>query len=690
LELKPSILARGKKPGEAAAALRQALEAFKIFALPQHWEKLAAYEAEAGRTQQAVEILNKRLSETNWPIKQLELLNLKHNHQMKAGDLDGANATNKDIAQRFPGTRVAVSAELRTAGNLLGVKKFQEARSALSTTMKTYAKDADLAAMLSGAVNDCVAGLPEAEGLALREEFIATYPASAQADDYRKALKLELKDTATVQAKALFDEYRSFAKENNVDAARRRIDRLFAEFPTSSCGADAAAELAAALKKADKVELAAELNLLVGQKCPYRYRAEELLRDAADSYNGAAKPDLALKAYDLLVKGYRTSQYWRDYVLGAAATLDKQGKVEEIRTFLNNVAEKLGDGPEAVDLKAYMARRLEAQNKWVDAAYEMLKIMGPRAADPAYRPLTGEAFMYVYVGQLDDKEIKLLDDLAAKYEGWDEADRIRISLAGSYARKKETAQALKMLRDIAKRHPNYEMGATGQGMVQYRSQYERGLFWGTVGRHPVERVEDDMSGGWGNYLYAATIEDMVDYVLLLNEPQAYVDRVTQRLGQLMNAKSKRPQNYKSGLPYRTKNVPKPRWHPWPEQRKCYLLAVAIDDGLHHMTRHVDPAVWLEVYPLWPHYFLNDERITDAAGGLVTNKPLFQRALAILKENYNPLTWEPYILNAMAGAERQGGSSSVAAQLYRELFTRYPDHELAANAAKAFQDLGGRV
>jgi len=700
LQMKPAILADQGDPAGAAAALRSALETFGIFALKRHWEKLADYETAAGNLQAAIEILTRRIAEPDWPNKQEGLLRARHDLQVKAGDLDGANATNKEIIQLLPGTRVAVYAELRIVSNLLVAERFAEAQEALSAVMKAYPGDADLAAMVLGYVNRFSSVNRPDELKPLRDQFLARYPASAQADEVRKALGQPVADTPTAAAQALFDEYLSFAKESNVDAARRRIDRLFKEFPSSGHGAAAAAQLSDALKNAGKVELHAELNLLIAEQCPYYSWAEARLKDAASAYNGASRPEEAMKAYRRLVKDFRFSQDWNGYVPWAAGTLDSLGKLPEAQALIDEAARPLGASPEATDLRAYMVRRLERQETWGEAADQMLQLLGTNAANPAYRPLIAEAYRFLAVAAngdkaYRDKEAKLLADLATRYEGWDEADRIRISLAGTYARMRDDAnagKAIRLIEAIQKGHPNYELGASGHGMLAHLSKYSRGLYGGTVGRHPVDRVSDDMSGGWGNYLYAHVAEDMIDYTLLLNKPQAYVDRLKQQLARLVKSKPDRPRNYKSGLPYRTKNVPRPAWHPWPEQRRIYGLVNRIDDGMRRLEpgQRIDPALWLEVYPLWPHHYMNDERMRSAATSLCgRDKARFQKALAILQKEYNPLVWEPYVLAAQARHERYSGAASKAIALYRAIIAKYRDHTVADGAAAAIKDMGGR-
>jgi len=702
LEMKPGVLADQKQPAEAATALREALDQFAIFALPRHRERLADYESAAGNHRGAIDVLHRLLAEPCWPMDRKRMLDKKHDAQIKVGDIDGANATNTAIAGQFPQTRVALVAELRTVGNLLAAERAADAAAALSVVMKSHRADPQVAEMVGRSYLQRVApvaGDETAKGL--REEFIDLFPASAQADEVRKTLNLPIENSPTAQAQALFEEYRSFAQESNVEAARRRIDRLFKEFPSSGHGVAAAAELADALKKAGKVEPAAELNLAFAEHDPHHAYAESRLADAANAYNGVAKPDEAMNAYHTLVKNFRYSRNWqRYYVRGAADTLDKQGKLAEAQALVDAAAATIGKGPEATDLRAYMARRLEGQEKWAEAADAMLRLLGANATNPAYRPLAGEAMRFLIVaGRTDpayrNKEAKLLEDLANRYEGWDEADRIRISLAASYGRIETDAsgaKGVKLLEAIQKRHPDYQIGASGRDMIWQMSQYTGGLYYGTVGHHPVYRVENDMSGRHGVYLYAHTAEDMIDYILLLRKPEAYVSRMKRRLATLIKTKPDRPRNYKSGLPYRTKNVPRPRWHPWPEQRTVYHLVSRIQEGLHRMEpmQRLDPAMWLEVYPLWPHYHLNDERMTAAACALArTDKARCQKAVAILKKEYNRLVWEPQVLNAQAATERYGGSASRAVALYRTIVTKYRDHELAPRAAQAVKDMGGR-
>ena len=700
LELKPGVLADQKKPAEAADALRGALEQFGIFALPDHREQLADYETESGNHRAAIEVLDKLLSGPCWPVDRKRLLDKKHDAQIAAGDVDAAVAANAEIARQFPRTRVALMAHVRTVGDLLAAERGGDAAGALSAAIKTYAGDAAAAAVLAPYLSR--AGAPgDAQVKAMREEFMQGFPAASQADEVRKALNMPAENSPAAQAKALFAEYAAFARESNVDAAMRRIERLFKEFPSSEHGPAAAAELSYALKKAGKVELAAQLNLLVAEHCPCHPYAESRLADAANAYNGVAKPDEAMKAYRTLVEDFRFSRNWqRYYVARAAETLDVQGKLGEARALVEAAAATLGYGPQATDLKAYMARRLEGQEKWAEAADAMLRLLGPNAANPAYRPLAGEATRFLIVAGNADvayrkKEAALLENLANRYEGWDEADRIRISLAGTYARTEGDAypgKAVALLDAVKKRHGDYEIGASGRNMIWQMSQYTGGLYNGTVGHHPMYRVENDMSGRHGVYLYAHTAEDMIDYVLLLRKPEAYVTRMKQRLTTLVKRKPARARGYKSGLPYRTKNVPRPRWHPWPEQRTVYHLVRSIEEGLHRMEpmQRLDAALWLEVHPLWPHYHLNDERMTAAACALAgQDKARFQKAVAILTKEYNRLIWEPQVLNAEANAERYGGSTSRAAALFRTLVTKYPDHTLAARAAQAVKDMGGR-
>ncbi|GAG35030.1 unnamed protein product, partial [marine sediment metagenome] len=245
------------------------------------------------------------------------------------------------------------------------------------------------------------------------------------------------------------------------EAARRRIEKLFKEYPSSSHGFTACAELAKALKEADKVELAAELHLLGAKHDPYSRWAEGWLREAGAAYNGVAKPDKAWPAYDMLVKKFRYSRYWRDYVHTAAGTLANQDKLQQASKLVVQASKSIARGPQGADLEAFQARRLERQEKWADAAEEMLRILGSNASNPAYRPLTGEAYRFLVVAGLKDQEGQLLENLANRYEGWDEADRIRISLSTTYARAKKAAKAVKLLEGVQKRHPKYEVGACG-------------------------------------------------------------------------------------------------------------------------------------------------------------------------------------------------------------------------------------
>ena len=236
------------------------------------------------------------------------------------------------------------------------------------------------------------------------------------------------------------------------------------------------------------------MRSLAAQASPLHRNTETWLKDAGVAYNGVAKPDKATPAYDVLVKSFRFSPYWRDYVHTAAATLDNQSKLDEAVKVVVEAAKSLGNGPQAADLEAFQARRLERQEKWADAATEMLRILGTNASNPLYRPLAGEAYRFLVVADQKDAEVKFLEGLAARYEGWDEGDRIRISLSTTYARDKKAAQAVKLLEEVAGRHQAYEIGACGHDMIRYLSKYSRGLFGGTVGVHPVQRVADDMSG----------------------------------------------------------------------------------------------------------------------------------------------------------------------------------------------------
>jgi outer membrane protein assembly factor BamD (BamD/ComL family) len=696
LQLKPSILSLQEKSAEAANALRSALQSFSLFALKGHKEKLAEYEVAAGNFREAAKVMAELLSGTNWPAKQYAYLGLRHGHLYRAKDIDGANTVNSQIAEAFPRTRAAIGAELRTFGNLVVATRFDEAKAKLRSLMDAYKNDAAVAAMIFPQLGRFPGEVHAADTKAIREQFIGLFPASAAADEVRKLLKMPIASSPTAQAKALFAEYQGFAKESNVDAARRRIDRLFKEFPSSDEGRKAAYELADALAKAGKPEMAAELNLLASEHCPLATYTEERLRSAAAAFNGAAKPEEAMKAYRKLVSAFRYSTYWERYVRGAAGTLDSQSKTGEAERLVNAAAKPLGNGPEATSLRAYMARRLEGQDDWKGAADKMLDVLGSNASNPAYRSLIAQAFRFLVVAGSGDatykkKEQKLLADLAAKYEGWDEADHIRLSLCGSYARDKQAAKAIKMLKGIQKKHTKYDLGAHGEPMVRHLSKYGRGLFQGTVGYHPVSRVNAEMSGGWGNYLYAHTAEDMIDYVLMLNDPKAYLDRMRKELGRLIKTKPKRKRGYKSGLPYKTKNVLRPRWHPWPEQRRVYHMVSRIANGYRRLQQRMDSALWLQVYSLWPHYYMNDERVRAAAGALIGrgDRAGTQKAMSILQKEYNKSVWEPYILYAQANYLRNHGGSSKALQLFKTLATRYRDHEYAARAAQAYKDLGGR-
>ena len=699
LVMKPAILSDQGDAAAAAKALREGLDAFGIFALDSHWDKLAEHEAAAGQYQAAADIMTKLLAATHWPHEQRQYLTKKHAWQMQASDVDGANRTNAELVRAFPNTREALAAELRSAGNLISANRLPEAETALSAIIRAAKPDAYAAAMMSGYVARFAGAAGNDAAKSLREQFIERFPASTRAGALREALGLPVADTPTTQAKALFDEYKSFAQESNVEAARRRIDRLFKEFPSSEHGVLAAVELSDALKAAEKPELAAQLNLQLVENNPYYHYAEQRLRSAADEYVGASLPAEAMKAYQKLVDRFRQSVNWQRYYVNAAAgNLDAQGRLSEAQALVERVAGTLGNGPEATSVRAYMVRRLETQEKWQEAADGMLRLLGANAANPAYRPLTSRALRFLVVAGGKDpeykkKEAKLLEDLATRYEGWDEADRIRLSLSGTYARAGDGARAVKLIKDIQKRHPKYELGAGGRWQVQHLSKYSRGYFDGTVGFHPVLRVGNDMSGGWGNYLYAHTAEDMIDYALLLTQPPAYVDRMRKQLGRLIKSKPSRPRNYKSGIPYRTKNVPRPRWHPWPEQRKVYHMVSRINEGLHRLepVQRIDAALWLEVYPLWPHYYMNDERIRAAAATCIGrgDKAGSQKALGILNKEYNNQVWEPYILYAQASYYRHASSSSKAIGLYRTVATKYRDHELAARSAQAVTDMGGR-
>ncbi|MBN2581880.1 MAG: hypothetical protein JXL80_02355 [Planctomycetes bacterium] len=691
LEARPGILAKQEKWAEAAAELKKAIDKYGIFVLPEHHQQLAEYEGKAGNTKAAVALLDKLLDQSNWPAKARELLEAKYALLTAAGDTAAANQVNAKLASMFPAGSVALSASLRTVGNQITAGNAAQAKDALLKIMADFGNTASVAAAVYPYFARFDAKTHEAELAALKDQFLKTYPASPQSDEIRKQQNVDPKDTPAAKAQEVYEEYKTFAGESNVDAARRRIEKLLQEFPSSPHGIAACGELAKALKDADKVEMAAELYLLGAQADPFFRYSEDWLRDSGAAFNGVAKPDKAWPAYDVLVKNYRFSAYWRDYVHTAAATLDNQNKLDDAVKLVVAASKSLGSGPQGADLEAFQARRLERQEKWADAATEMLRILGTNASNPLYRPLSGETFRFLVVADLKDQEAKLLENLANRYEGWDEADRIRISLSTTYARDKKAPQAVKLLEEIEKRHQGYEIGACGHEMIRYLSKYSVGLFSGTVGVHPVNRVEADMSGGYGNYLYAHTAEDMVDYALLLNEPQAFVDRVKKRLNKMTKVTVNRPRGYISGIPYKTPNVPQPHEHPLPEHRWVYGMVAQIDEGMRRMQQRVDAALWLQVYPLWPEFYLNDERITAAACALIAANDRGQtaKATAILNAKYNKLIWAPDILNAQARYEQNNGSRSNAVKLFKQLATGFPDNRHAAAAAETAQTLGGR-
>lgn len=691
LEARPGILAKQEKWADAASHLAQAIEKYSIFVLPEHHQQLADYEGKAGNTQGAIAILDRLLAQPNWPAKARELLDTKYALLAAAGNTAAANQVNDQLAAMFPNTSVALGAHLRIATNHLAAGDAAQAKGVLMKIMAGFGNTSAVATQVYPLFAKFDAKAHAAELNALKDEFLKIYPASLEADEIRKQKRIDIKDSPTAKALEVFNEYKAFAGESNVDAARRRIDKLLQEFPSSPHGIAACAELAKALKDADKVELAAELLMLAAQSSPFHRSAETWLKDAGVAYNGVAKPDKATPAYEILVKNFRFSPYWRDYVHTAAATLDNQNKLDEAAKLVVEAAKSLGNGPQAADLEAFQARRLERQEKWAEAASEMLRILGSNASNPLYRPLAGEAYRFLVVANQKDGEVKLLEGLAARYEGWDEADRIRISLSTTYARDKKAAQAVKLLEEVAARHPAYEIGACGHDMIRYLSKYSRGLFGGTVAVHPVQRVSDDMSGGYGNYLYANTAEDMIDYALLLNDPQAFVDRVKKRLNQMIKAPVNRPKGYKSGIPYATANVPRPHVHPVPEHRAIYGMVALIEEGMRRMQQRIDATLWLQVYPLWPEYYMNDERLTAAAVAVINanDKAQSAKALALLNDKYNKLIWMPDVLRAQAIYEQNYGSRSKAAQLFKQLATGFPDHRWAAQAEESAKTLGGR-
>jgi outer membrane protein assembly factor BamD (BamD/ComL family) len=683
LELKPDILAKQKKFAEAAAAIRSGMESYGIFVLLRHWETLAGYEADAGNYKVAVEVMNKALGEPKWPIKQRELLEKKEAWLVKAGDFDGAIAVDEELAKLFPQNDVGLNASLRVALNQLAANHFEEAKAATLKVIAAYKGQAAVAAAILPISDRFEAAQRPDEANAVRTALLAAFPASLQADECRKKLDQPTENTPTTQATALFDEYASYAKEGNVEAARRRIDKLFVEFPSSACGADATTELGDALKKAEKTEQAAELYMLLAAKAPYHAATESRLVDAGAIYTRLAKPVNAFAAYDKLVKTARDNPYWRTYIMAAAEALSTQDKLAEAKEMLDKLAQSVGGGPIGTDIEAYMARRFEGQEKWKEAADEMLRLLGENAANPAYRPLTAEAYRFIIVSRQPDKEAKLLENLAAKYEAWDEADRVRLTLVAAYARNKEGLKAVKMLDEVQKRHTKYEIGNHGPGMVMYLGQYSGGLYSGTVGYQPMDRVTNDMSGGYENCVYTHRMDDLVNYILSYNDPQGYLNRVKAAIAQTVKAPNKRPTSYKSGLPYKTRNVPKPQVQPTPEQRRVYHLVEDLETAYGQLQQRLDPALWLEVYPCWPNYYRNDERIRAAACALYgKDNGLFDRAVAILKANYNELTWVPNVLYAQAIHDRDSNAAGKGKELFQLVAGKYPDHELAPGCAAA--------
>ncbi len=695
LDVCPDLLARQNKFTEAADALHRAMETFAIFVLPRHTQTLADYESQAGNFKAAQERVDVLLSQPNLPTATRALLEQKRNLCLKSSNVDGANAANEALATAFPESPVALAAALDSVANLLTANRLDEAQAASLKITQTYKNHAGVAeAILPLAERFEKANRPEAVK-GVREAVIAAYPASLEADAARKALGQPTNDSPTAKAKAVFDEYVSYAKESNVEAARRRIDKLFAEFPSSPHGAAAVLELAEALKKAGKVDLAAELYVLLADKAPYHSAAETSLTTAGAAYAGVSRTADAFAAYDKLVRRFRFSPSWRDYVFGAANALAVQNKLDETRTFLVAAAKSVGDGVPGADLRAFMSRRFAAQEKWQEAADEMLTILGDKAADPLYRSLTGEVFCWITVAEQQkkepkpDAEVKLLENLAARYNGWDEADRIRISVAGIWARYKNQDLALQKFDEIAKRHPKYEIGTTGTIFV---SRWSRSLFLGTVGYAPVDRVAAEMSGGWSNILYAHHIDDMISSTLLLNSPQVFIDRVKASIAKAVQAGGvKTSSTLKYGLPYKSKNLPTPTVQPTPEQRRLYLMVNDLDSGYGGLGQRVDNAMWFEVYPLWPNHYQNDERLTNAAVALCARDQVaFQRAVGLLKANYNELLWMPNVLLADGNHNRDTGGKNEAAKLFLTIVQRFPDHEVAPTAAQAYKDLTGRA
>lgn len=693
LEIKPAIFAAQEKHQEAVTALQAAISTYAVFVLDRHHLRLADYQAAVGNDAAAIEILRKLAAEPDWPSSKLAMLDKVHDLYLKIDSLENANDVNQQLAAMFPESRTALSRQLRSVGNLLKAERLDDAVARMHGIMQTYKPHP----WAGESVFPNLARFGDKSN-EMREAFIAAWPASIRADEAAKAAGKEVPaDSPAQRAKKLFDEYKSYAEENNIDAARRRIDQLLADFPSSTLGASAAVELADALDKAGRPEMAAELWLLFAEKAPYHQQAEDRLQKAGAAYNGVAKPDQAAIAYQRLYERFRDSRNWQQYVNSTASALAAQDKLADARRHLKQAADSLGGGVVGATILAWYPQWLEGQEKWEEAASEMLKLLDANAANPAYRPLTGDLFRFLVVTGNKAEEVKLLSNLANKYEGWDEADRIRISLAGTYGRMKETAKAVKLLDEIMKRHPKYHLGASGPGMLQHLSKYSGGLFRGTVSFHPVSRVNADMSGGYDNCLYANTAESMVDYVLLLNEPAMYIERAKGRLQQLISQGRKRPPNYRSGIPYKTPNIPRPTAHPLPEQRAIYAIVAQIENGhrqLNDRDNRFDAALWFDVYQLWPNYYLNDERMTSAARALYgRDNRRFAQALRILQQHYsvgnNKLIWEPYVLATQASYERNNGSKSKAKDLYGMIVKTYPHHELADSALKAYQELGGR-
>lgn len=690
LEKKPAVLRDMGKPDEGAKALRVALTEYGIFALPKHWDFLADLEIAAGNHDAAVEVLDRRIAEPNWPYYLHDLMQKKRGVLWNAGKHDEAMAVNETIIEKFPDSRASLVATFNTVGLLLAAERHEDAAAKLAEIMSGAAPQPTVVETAWAYVNR----FAEEARPPLLMKFVETYPAAGQADEARKVLEMPVEDSPTAQAQALFEEYRSFAKEGNVDAARRRIDRLFEEFPTSNHGVAAAVELGAALKKAGKVEMHAELYMQAIAHDPLDHHAENRLRDAASAYVGASLPDKAMEAYRALVDRYRYSNDWHNFVRAAANTLDAQNKLSEARDVIERAADSIGQGTQAVSIRAWNAQRHERQDEWTAAADTMLDLLGSNASNPLYRPLIADAMRFLVVAGSGDpvykqKEAQLLLDLVVKYEGWDEADRIRLTLSGTYARMGKPNEAIREIETVKNNKRKYQIGAHGEGFVRHLSKYSRGLWEGTIGYHPVDRVEADMSGGYGNYLYAHTAEDMIDYVLMINKPEGYLERLKQELGRMIKTKPNRPRGYKSGIPYRTKNVPRPTVHPLPEQRRIYGMVSRIEHAHRSANQRFDPALWLQVYPLWPDHYKNGERVRAAASALLGRGENANNALAILKRNYNPMVWEPSIMYAQGRYAQGHGSSSTAAGAYKALIRKYRDNSLADRAASHLQDMGAR-